>query len=416
MAELRTQITTVRLARDRVRLSFVPATLVLLAAAAVAGGLEVRGPGGISLIVLGAIVALVAAYLAALVSSYRLLVEPGALKLYWLGGVRTYRLVRGSVTRVAVRGREGAALRPRFGALGWAVGPATLRRETPIELVRLSVRPALIMVPTDRGRLAIAAAVESELLAALASAVRLQERLDQIGSRRGMGANVLALPGPAQPAALAATTPLIAPPPSVVAPPQVMTPPSVAPPPPAAPRVLTGIERTLIEQRLAVERAAARAAAEAGLPAPPVEAVPEPVAVTPSVVAQPAEEATAPMAPVEAVAPIAPVAATAARRPRRARRRRPAWLGMPGAASLAAALPILLPLIGAVVAWVAITASGRPALPTGEARLLLAGLALVGPVGAVAGLIARTWYPRLGGLVVASALAALAMLTRTILA
>ena len=89
---------------------------------------------------------------------------------------------------------------------------------------------------------------------------------------------------------------------------------------------------------------------------------------------------------------------------------------MPGAASVAAAVPILLPLIGAVVAWVAITASGRPALPTGEARLLLAGLALVGPVGAVAGLIARTWYPRLGGLVVASALAALAMLTRTILA
>jgi hypothetical protein len=45
--------------------------------------------------------AVVAAYLVALVSSYRLMVEPGVLRLRWLGGERSYRLVRGSVTRVA---------------------------------------------------------------------------------------------------------------------------------------------------------------------------------------------------------------------------------------------------------------------------------------------------------------------------
>ena len=45
-----------------------------------------------------------------------------------------------------------------------------------------------------------------------------------------------------------------------------------------------------------------------------------------------------------------------------------------------------------------------------------ADLVKVFPVGALGGLIARTWYPRLGGLVMASSLAALAMLTRTILA
>jgi hypothetical protein len=188
MAELTTQVTFVRLARDRVRLFAAPAAFVLIAAGAVAGGLLAGGPAGISLVALGGLAALAAAYLAALVSSYRLLVEPGALKLRWLGGEHRYRLVRGPVTRVTVRGREAAALHPRFGALGWAVGPAVLRGEEPIELIRLSVRTALIVVPTDRGRLAIAAADESDLLTSLTSAVRLQERLDEIASRRGLAA------------------------------------------------------------------------------------------------------------------------------------------------------------------------------------------------------------------------------------
>ncbi len=61
-----------------------------------------------------------------------------------------------------------------------------LRGDEPIELIRLSLRPALIVVPTDRGRLAIAAAVESDLLAALAHAVRLQERVDEVAARRAM--------------------------------------------------------------------------------------------------------------------------------------------------------------------------------------------------------------------------------------
>ena len=230
MSELTTQITSVRLARDRVRLFAAPILFVLIAAAMVAGGLLLGGPGGISLVSVGALAALVAAYLVALVSSYRLLVEPGVLRLQWLGGERRYRLVRGPVTRVAVRGENAAPLRPRFGALGWAVGPALLRGDESIELIRLSRRPPLIVAPTDHGRLAIAAAVESDLLAAMTHAVRLQERLDEVAAR------------------------LAAPPTPEVAP---------EPPAPAAPRVLTGIERTLIEQRLAAERAAAQAAAEA---------------------------------------------------------------------------------------------------------------------------------------------------------
>ena len=373
MTEITTQITAVRLARDRVRLFVAPAAFVLLAAGAVAGGLLARGPAGILLIALGGLAALVAAYLAALVSSYRLLVEPGQLKLHWLGGERRYRLIRGQVTRVVVSGRGGAELHPRFGALGWAVGPAVLRGEEPIELIRLSSRPPLILAPTDRGRLAIAAAVESELLAAMTHAVRLQERLDEVAARR------------VAPAPVAPTRPAV----------------------PVAPRVLTGIERTLIEQRLTAERAAAQAAAEAERAGAAAEVV--------------AERAPAPV--IEAAATEAAVPAEKGvraprvrRRRERARRQRPAWLSVPGPATVVAALPIALPLIGAGMAWIAVTVTGRPALPDVEARLLLTGLALVGPLGALGALLARNWYPRLGVLVTASSLAALAMLTRTILA
>jgi hypothetical protein len=293
------------------------------------------------------------------------------LRLRWLGGERQYRLVRGSVTRVAVSGENAAALRPRFGALGWAVGPAVLRGDEPIELIRLSRRPPLIVAPTDRGRLAIAAAVESELLAAMTHAVRLQERLDEVAARRA-----------------APPTPEVAPRP-------------VAPPPP---RVLTGIERTLIEQRLAAERAAAQAATDAERAGAAADAVRG---------AAPAPD----LAPALVELPVEPAPPRrVARRRERTRWQRPTWLSVPGPATVVAAMPIALPLIGAGIAWTAVTVTGRPVLPIDEARILLAALALVGPVGAVGALIARIWYPRLGGLVMISSVAALAMLTRTILA
>jgi hypothetical protein len=157
--------------------------------------------------------------------------------------------------------------------------------------------------------------------------------------------------------------------------PEIVTAP-VAPP---APRVLTGIERTLIEQRLAAERAAALAAAEAeraGAAAAVVhEAVSEPEPATPPEASE-----------VEAPAPVA--RPRVARRRERAQWQRPAWLAVPGPATVAAAMPIALPLIGAAIAWTAVTVTGRPALPVAEARILLAALALVGPVGAAGGFIA----------------------------
>jgi len=366
MAEGASPFAAIRLARGRASLAAGPVAFLLAGGAAVAGGIVVGGPAGIALLALGGLAALVAAYLLALVSSYRLQVEPGGLLLRWFGGERRYRLVRGPVTRVAVSGPAAAALHPRFGALGWAVGPAILRGEEPIELIRLATGVPLILVPTDRGRLAIAAQVESDLLAALSSAVRLQERIAEVASRR------------AAPLAEVA---------------------SVRAAPPAA-RILTGIERTLLEQRLAAERAASMVAAA-------VER--EAAAATVVVEAPP----PAPPTPVEA--PVAPVAPRAARRRERASWQRPAWLAVPDPASVVAALPIAIPLLGAGIAWIAVAVTGRPTLPVAEGRLLLAALVLVGPVGAAGALMARAWYPRLGGLVAASSMAALAMLTRTIL-
>ena len=372
MAESTTQISSVRLARDRLRLFGAPAALLLLAGGAGVGALVLHGPAAVALPVAGAIAAVVAIYLAVRVSSYRLLVEPGGLRLRWLGGQRTYRLERGQVTRVALAGQGRGVLRPRFGALGWSVGPALLHGDEPIELIRLARRPPLIVVPTDRGRLAIAAEVESDLLAALSHAVRLQERIDQAAARRAVPA------------------------------PPVAAPTAAAPPP--APRVLTGIERTLIEQRLAAERAAAQAAAEAGQPAPVVAATPEPPpeAAAPMIVAPP------PMPPAVLPRP--------ARRREPARWVRPAWLAAPSPASVMASLPIALPLVGAAAAWITVAVTGRPVLPPEEGRLLLAAIVLAGPAGALGAFIARTWYPRLGGLVTASSIAALALLARTILA
>ena len=92
-------------------------------------------------------------------------------------------LVRGPVTRVALEGDEAARLRPRFGAMGWAVGHARLRGDEEIDVVRLAPTASMILVPTDRGRLGIAPASEAHLLSALAAAARIQQRLDEVAER-----------------------------------------------------------------------------------------------------------------------------------------------------------------------------------------------------------------------------------------
>jgi hypothetical protein len=169
-----TAIGSVRLARAPARLLAGPVAVGLVGGIVSVIGFLVGGPLGVSLLTAGVIVLVVAIYLAALVLSIRLEVEAGSLLLRWLGGKRRYGLVRGSVTRVAVRGSGAARLRTSLGLLGWGIGRATLRGEEQIQLIRLAPTASMILIPTDQGRLAIAAAADDELLGVLAHAARLQ--------------------------------------------------------------------------------------------------------------------------------------------------------------------------------------------------------------------------------------------------
>jgi hypothetical protein len=372
------------LARAPVRLLFGP--LVLLAAGSVAAvaGVLVGGVAGVGLVAAGVVVDALAVYLAMVLFSLRLDVEVAMLRLSWIGGERRYVLSRGAVTRVPLRGEGAASLRPRFGAIGWAMGPATLRRSEPIELVRLARSASVILVPTDRGRLAIAPVSEQQLLTALGAAARVQQRLDEVAVR------ARALP----PAPVSGVDRQIGP--------EV---PAQAAIGSAEGRVLTGIERAMLEERLAAERAAALAAAEAELErsrAASAEAAPDGVAV----------------------------AAVVAPAPRRIRRRatwhRPAWLGAPavslprlgGAPSAARLMPFVgatVPLLGAIAIWSAAAVIGRLDLPDAQLRPISLALAATGPLAALSALAARAWFPRLFGLVVVSSLAALLLVGRALL-
>jgi hypothetical protein len=160
--------------------------------------------------------------------------------------------------------------------------------------------------------------------------------------------------------------------------------------------VLTGIERAVLEERLAAERAAALAAAEAELERTLTM------------------DAEMPQGQAAASAVVAPS-------PRRARRRtrwqRPTWV-VGGAPSAARAMPFLaatVPLLGAVAIWGAAAVVGRLDLGDAELRPVSLALLATGPLAAIGALAARAWFPRLFGLVVVSSLAALLLVGRALL-
>jgi len=90
-------IASIPLARSRTRMLLAPGLLLLTAAAAIGGGLVVRGWEGIGLGVGGGILVLIALYLVLMVATVRLDVEVSMLRLRWLGADRRYALVRGAV-------------------------------------------------------------------------------------------------------------------------------------------------------------------------------------------------------------------------------------------------------------------------------------------------------------------------------
>jgi hypothetical protein len=393
-------IAPIPLARSPGRLLTPPSILLLAGGVAVAGGVQLGNLTGIGLVAAGLVVVALSIALATMLLSVRLDVEIATLRLRWLGGERRYTLVRGPVTRVALRGGEAARLRPRFGALGWALGRARLRGNEIVDVVRLSPSASMILVPTDRGRVGVAPASEQQLLAALAAAARIQQRLDEVAGR----ARAFTASGQEEHAAAVVPAPE----------PQAIALPISAPSddgPAAMRRLLTGIERTLLEERLAADRAAALLAAEAE------------------------RQATTDAARMPAFVPEAPVGgATPVTARVRVRRRgqwqRPAWMArrelrrpaaldrrpfpVPTDRLLAYGL-VATPAVVAGAVWLAAAVNGRLDMPVEQLRPVAVALLAAGPAGALAGLAAQTWFPRLVGLVAITALAALGLIGRGLL-
>jgi hypothetical protein len=373
MASHGASIARIRLARSPMRLFLLPVVLLLVGIALVAGA--VAGPpragelAWFALVVGGAVLVVVGLGLAAWLSSIGLDVEEAAVRVHWLGGGRRYALAPGPVTRVRLRGEQASRLRVRRGWLGWGLGPATLRDEERIHLVRLASSSTLILVPTDDGRLAIAAASEDELLDALSLAARARQRSEELAQSAPEPDTELDTGGDG----------------------------STAPEP--EPHVLTGIERMLLEEQQARERAEALAASTA------VAVEPPPVAQVPGTDdrGEDVDEADGQIRGGRWR-----LGRRATERIGRARTR----IGRPRPS---AAL-LLLPLIGAGIVWGAAAMLGRLPEPTSDlGRLTSLALVLAGPATAVGAIMARAWWPRLVGVVVTSGLAAAVFIGRALL-
>jgi hypothetical protein len=177
------------------------------------------------------------------------------------------------------------------------------------------------------------------------------------------------------------------------------------PPPraePAAPirtptRVLTGIERALLEARLAAEPAAP----VEGLTLPPPELESEPAEVR---------------APEESPLPT-PLPRARRLRPRPTTRwSRPAWMAAAAARRPARDLLLtLVPLAVAAVVWATAQVSGNLEGDANSTRFLILAVALAGPVATLGALMARAAWPRLVGLVLLSGLGALLLIGRSLI-
>ena len=349
-------IARIRLSRSLPRLLALPLLLLLTGAAAIAGGL-VATSGAIGLVVagLGVVVVLAALICAVVLLSVRLDVEEAAVCLAWIGGERIYPLSPGPVTRVRLRGKESSRLRalPRF--LPWQLGAGRLRGEEDIEVVRLAPTATAILLPTERGRLAIAAADENLLLEALSRAARARQRLEDL--TRGAS--------PVDEPKLESVRVEV------------------------DPALMTGIERAVFESRMADERLAAAGAAEA-----------EQLA------------ATATSRAIEAAASVELEAAAAERKSRRPRLPR---LRLAPRAGPSLAL-LVLPLVAAGAAWGLAVVLGRMPDPgTDLGRLTALALVLAGPATTVGAIMARVWWPRLVAVVVAGGLATALFVGRALL-
>lgn len=368
----------VRLARSLPRLLAVPLLAVAAAVAlALVGILLVGGMPGMAMAGGGAVLALVGLLGAAVPLSVRVHVEESVVRVSWLFGRRIYLLTPGSLTRVHLHGEGASPLRSGF-RFGWALGPAVLRNVEEIHVVRLARTETVILIPTARGRLAIATSDEQHLIETLTNAARARARAEE------------PLESAPQPAV------------------EALPPPGVEP---FDPRLLTGIERALDEEGLARQRTAVGPAA--------------------TVAAVSAVEASAGRTAVDPISEAIPSAQPRRifRRPSWARRRagRLAMIPTPAVPERVRALPIrrprpswllpVLPLAAAGAAWAIGVYVGRmPESGSDGARLTALALVLAGPATTIGAVMARTWWPRVAGVVVTGGLTASVFIARSLLA
>lgn len=438
----------VALARDPRRMLAAPALLVLLGAGTAAVGPIVGGALLFGLAAVGGALIAIGLWLAIRILSLRLVVEPDYLHLKGVGTDRRYHLIRGDMNRLATTGPRKVNLRVRLGSLGWAVGRTALAAGESVEVIRLAATPSVILVPTERGRVAVAVASEADFVDALRAAAntRAERRIS------AAGAPMATLPPAGQPIPAAQPAPALQPAPAFPPAPALRGPPTFEPmpapqPPPAferptQPRPLTGIERMWLEDRLARERRAAitgardeqaaasfTASVAALTPAgatvvPSVHApVPAPAAAVASAAVVSSSVASTVMPAVSAIPAAAAATATATPSapprtfPRVIPRRRPSR-PMARRATRPELTPGLVligtPLVGALFSWLLALVTG--ATP-GQAGLdpLAAALLLCGPVAALAIFLAHGRWPRLAGLSSVAAILALLLVTRSVI-
>ena len=379
------RVDRVRLARSLPRLLAVPLLAILLGGVLVAMGLLlVGGTSGLAVAAGGIALSVIGLVGAAVPLSVRVVIEESIVRVSWLFGRRVYLLTPGSLTRVHLHGEGASPLRSGF-RFGWALGPAILRNVEEIHVVRLARTETVILIPTARGRLAIATSDEQHLIDALTRAAQARARAEE-AVQEAPPEEAPALSAPAGVERL-------------------------------DPRLLTGIER-----RLSEEAAELRAAMPA--PAAPTSEAPEIEPVTEATPAAPprrifrrpfwarrrpsdASLGMPAMAPLVSASAIP--AATARGTPGRVRRipisrPRPGWL-----------LPVV-PLVAAGAAWTVGVYLGRvPELGSDSARLTALALVLAGPGTSIGALMARTWWPRTVGVVVTGGLAASVFIGRALL-
>jgi hypothetical protein len=384
-------IARIRLARSLPRMLAWPAVLLLLAAGLVASA-SLRGTSASpALLAAAASAVVVAVAWSAWLFSIRLEVEESEIRVSWIGGERRYTLVPGPVTRVRFRGENSSRLRVRTGFLGYGLGPARLREEEQIHVVRLAPAPTAILVPTDRGRLAIVAARDDELLDALSRAARARQRLDDLA--RAPAPPSVAPPGLSEVAEVEAPSDE---PPAMV---EAIDQPEVRP--------MTGIERALYESRLADERAALDAASATALEA---ERLDEKRSAAVAGAEPEASDAQVP----EAVGAIAAMRAIEVDEPAAAQEERPRRIGT-GRLDPSRAI-VVVPILASLVVWGVGAASGRAPDPaTDVGRLTAIALVMAGPASAVGAMVARVAWPRLVGVVVAGGIAASVLIGRSLL-